>query len=135
MRQLYLSIHRDPRNYEIFTRNENLMNFSFRRSKSKVFKKEFIIPSVKAHLQNGKKGDLVKRKKIKSPLLENDRMIPKRPYYHSRTNLPMNKDEWDYDSDDYSDDDWLHETSKEVSINSLIMQLNRRNMSRLFIQH
>ena len=44
------------------------------------------------------------------------RNVPKRQYYHSRTNVPMKENAWVYDSDDQSDDDWLHENSKEVRI-------------------
>ena len=40
--------------------------------------------------------------------------VPFRQYYHSRTNLPMHGDEWDYDSDDHPDDNWIHRISEEV---------------------
>ena len=60
-----------------------------------------------------------KRRKLSQSLVTNRRrdieeFKPIRQYYHTRTNLPMLENEWDVDSDDCSDDGWLHENSKEV---------------------
>ena len=41
---------------------------------------------------------------------------PLRQYFHSRTNAPMLEGEWDLDSDDESDDHWLHKMSEAVRI-------------------
>lgn len=38
-----------------------------------------------------------------------------RQYYHSRSNEPMLEGEWDVDSDDEEDEDWLTKMSEEVS--------------------
>ncbi|KAL7470906.1 hypothetical protein ACHAXS_011204 [Conticribra weissflogii] len=34
---------------------------------------------------------------------------PIRQYFHSRNNLPISRSEWEVDSDDEPDDDWLHQ--------------------------
>jgi len=39
--------------------------------------------------------------------------IPKPQFFHSKTNVPMYKNDWDFDSDDDSDDEWLNRYSQE----------------------
>jgi hypothetical protein len=40
--------------------------------------------------------------------------IPARQYYHSKTNLPKRQNEWNYDSDDESDDSWMEMKSNQL---------------------
>jgi len=41
--------------------------------------------------------------------------MPLRQYFHSRSNLAMNKDDWDIDSDEESDDEWLRQHRRELT--------------------
>jgi len=45
---------------------------------------------------------------------EPDDPIPVRQYYHSKTNLPKRHNEWNYDSDDESDDSWMEMKSNQL---------------------
>ena len=57
-----------------------------------------------------------KKKKVLSALgtESQDKQIPNRQYYHSRTNLPMLEGDWEMDSDDEPDEVWLHKMGEEV---------------------
>jgi len=64
-----------------------------------------------------------KTRALESKVIKNDEAIAQyiiptkqaiRPYFHSKTNAPMTKNEWEYDSDDEDDDLWLHEISEEL---------------------
>jgi len=39
---------------------------------------------------------------------------PIRQYFHSRNNLPISRGEWEIDSDDEPDDDWLHQMGSKL---------------------
>lgn len=43
-----------------------------------------------------------------------DDFVPVRQYYHSKTNLPKRQNEWQYDSDDESDDSWMEMKSNQL---------------------
>jgi hypothetical protein len=55
-------------------------------------------------------------------ILESDK-FPIRQYFHSRTYEPMMLGEWDVDSDDQDDDDWLTRIGNEVSVYEKAEQL------------
>ena len=55
--------------------------------------------------------------------------MPLRQYFHSRSNLAMNKDDWDIDSDEESDDEWLRQHRREVSLTILIYEVENRTLA------
>jgi hypothetical protein len=42
--------------------------------------------------------------------------LPTRQYYHSRSRLPMRSGDWEVDSDDESQNEWLDELGQAVSV-------------------
>jgi hypothetical protein len=61
--------------------------------------------------------------KAKSQYIVSENEGPLRQYYHSRTNLPFSKSDWDNDadSDDEEDDHWIRELGESVSMNSMVI--------------
>lgn len=103
---------------------DHLHNFVFIKSKRRRLSQRKI-PLVKKPTQRSIEIDHLARRKMIKQLEATGKTeqisqyhitnkIPVRQYYHSKTMLPMQKDEWDYDSDDHPDDHWLHKVSEEM---------------------
>lgn len=60
--------------------------------------------------------ELAMHPKAKSQYILSENEDPIRQYYHSKTNLPISRDEWDKDedSDDDEDDQWIHQLGERV---------------------
>lgn len=63
----------------------------------------------KTYSENPKNANHKRRRKQTEP------KWPRQQYYHSRSRIPMRVDDWDVDSDDGSDDEWVHQYAQGVS--------------------
>lgn len=118
---LHVLVQSDPSARE--TSHSHLVDFTYRRPATAEPPE---VPFVKRPHSAAAAYDLPTRKR-KIKFLEthgNDREAisrlvpdsfhPVRPYYHSKTNLPMATGDWDVDSDDEEDDEWLHVIGEEL---------------------
>ena len=118
--------------------NVHLINFIFIRSKASLKNTTHSqhgnkrgsnsIPFVKrSHSKAAHLDSAVRRKKIrilKQSGADNDTIsrfvrsdkIPVRQYYRSRSNVLMQENDWECDSDEDSDEGWLQRYSQEVSL-------------------
>ena len=117
--------HEVPRSLE---RNDFLHDISFRRTSSKATAFSYTIPFVQKLEHGTEKTCPSKKKRSVSPL--NTKQGPIRQYYHSKHIIPMKTTEWDMDSDDESDDDWLHDTNKEVRFRIILFSFSPYKRSR-----
>lgn len=124
---LHVAVQSQP-NFAVTSTESHLQNYYYYKGNTTIDGRQNLspIPSIqRPYCINASLDISTRKKKIK--LLEingNDKKaimrylptgdVPIRQYYHSRTNLPMGKGEWDYDSDEEPDDSWLHQISEEL---------------------
>jgi len=120
---LHVAVKSDPYGEELSVSKESHKPFCHFKSKRR---RNFVIPFVKRPFETASQLDLpIRKKKIRllqmnggnadniSRFVPGDQ-VPIRQYYHSRTNMPILAGEWDQDSDDDSNNEWLHRDSEEV---------------------
>lgn len=103
-----------------FTNSNNRHKFPFRDGLSEL------IPFLqRSHSKAALMDPVLRRKKLLA-LQERDAPAeilcsyfprddsPIRQYFHSRNNLPISRAEWEIDSDDEPDDDWLHQMGSKL---------------------
>ena len=135
--QLHVAVRKKKCEKRIMTKSRTVCNFDMKRLRKKVSIQFIPKPFEKTALLD----PMTKKSKVK--LLE--RMMdtkkgsvhplaisqyrpsaeaPIRQYYHGRTNQPIHPTEWENDSDDEYDQEWIHKLGERVSSSSKIDNLN-----------